>query len=298
MQRARPSSSAASQDRPYPCIIAEKFPDKCSKSFVNIEKLNEHIKRCHSPVLWCNDCFKKFNSSLSDNVLQREKEYHKDLCPGQPSQKNRDLRAKSYVIDEERYERYKKLGWKKTDVKHELNERGGKEIVSKRSWRQIRETLFPSDAVAVDESHELVARVEREPRKQIFLTQFRDAPVPTQIEINPNFRPFPTADNTSHQSTILSEVTAPLTGPTTIAFSDPGPGRDDTIKLYSGEMAQMDYLNVPTLTIQEQGTSASLTGAGQWDTGNSGMFNLDQEIILESSYWFDNYVQNDMEEET
>ncbi|KAF9766221.1 hypothetical protein IL306_001403 [Fusarium sp. DS 682] len=241
---------------------------------------------------------------MSDHVLQREKEHHEGICPKQPSSKSRALREESYVIDEARYERYKKLGWKKTDVGHKLNERGGKENVSQRSWRQIRETIFPSDVVTVDESHELVARVEREPRNEMFLTQFRNSHVPTQIEINPNSRPFLTADNTSHLSTIMSEVTAPLTGPTTIALSDPGPDvRDDTFRFHSGETTHVDYLYPPTRAVQEQGSSASLTGTGQWDTGNSGTPNfepeeidLESETYMESSYWLDSFVQNNLGE--
>ncbi|KAJ0147866.1 Uncharacterized protein HZ326_9475 [Fusarium oxysporum f. sp. albedinis] len=39
MRRATSHRGAASQERPYPCVIADRFPGKCKKSFNNIEKL-------------------------------------------------------------------------------------------------------------------------------------------------------------------------------------------------------------------------------------------------------------------
>lgn len=114
----------------------------------------------------------------------------------------------------------------------------------------------------MDESHELVARVENETRNEMFLTQFRDGDslVPTQIQMNTISQPPPTVDNTSHLSTVLSEVTAPLTGPTTIAFSDPGPdGKDDIFGF-------LPYPPVPN--VHEYESANSLTGAGKWDTSN------------------------------
>ncbi|KAF5553818.1 hypothetical protein FMEXI_2252 [Fusarium mexicanum] len=245
----------ASKEKPYPCVIADRFPGKCKRSFKNIEKLN----------------------SMSREALEREKEYHKAICPKEPSEKNKALREKAYIIDEARYELCKKLGWKQTAASHELNrETGGKECVSQRSWRQIRDTIFPSDIVTVDESQELVARVENEKRNQMFLTQFRgrDSLVPTQIEMNTISQPPPTADNTSHLSTVLSEVTAPLTGPTTIAFSDPGPdGKDDTF----------GFLPYPSLpNFQEHESANSLTGTGKWDTGN---LDLGPEPYIDFDQW-------------
>lgn len=211
---------------------------------------------------------------MSREALEREKAYHVAICPKEPSEKNKALRERAYVIDEARYELCKKLGWKQTAASHELNrETGGKECVSQRSWRQIRDTIFPADTVTVDESHELVARVENETRNQMFLTQFRgrDSLVPTQIEMNTISQPPPTADTTSLLSTVLSEVTAPLTGPTTIAFSDPGPdGKDDMFGLFP----------LPPLSnLQEYEPANSLTGTGKWDTRD-----LDPELELEMDF--------------
>ncbi|KAL9573065.1 hypothetical protein ACKAV7_002750 [Fusarium commune] len=295
MRRATSHRGAASQERPYPCVIADRFPGKCKKSFNNIEKLNEHIKRCHSPFLWCNDCLKKFNSSMSREALEREKEYHKAICPKKPSEKNKALRERSYIIDEARYERCKKLRWKQTAASHEL-ENGKKECVSQRSWRQIRDTIFPSDTVTVDESHEIVAKVENETRNEMFLAQFRDrdSHVPTQIEINQISQPPPTADNTSHLSTVLSEVTAPLTGPTTIAFSDLAPdGKDDMFGFIPREMEHLDYVLPPFPHFQEYESANSLTGTGKWDTGNLGP---EQELDMDFDQWLSKYTQNDLGE--
>ncbi|KAK2133129.1 hypothetical protein NOF04DRAFT_1175067 [Fusarium oxysporum II5] len=241
------------------------FPGKCKKSFNNIEKLN----------------------SMSREALEREKEYHKAICPKKPSEKNKALRERAYIIDEARYERCTKLGWKQTAASHELDKNNGKkECVSQRSWRQIRDTIFPNDTVTVDESHELVARVENETRNEMFLAQFQDrnSHVPTQIEISTISQPPPTADNTSHLSTILSEVTAPLTGPTTIAFSDPGPdGKDDMFGFLPREMENLDYVLPPIPNFQEYEFADSLTGTGEWDTGNPGP---EQELDMDLDQWF------------
>ncbi|KAI1012463.1 hypothetical protein LB504_013134 [Fusarium proliferatum] len=133
------------------------------------EEFQQHRKaqRCHSPLLWCNDCLKKFNSSMSRDALKREKEHHKAICPKEPSEKNKALRERTYVIDEARYELCKKLGWKQTAASHECDkETGSRECVSQRSWKQIRDTIFPNDTITVDESHELVARVEKRDEKR------------------------------------------------------------------------------------------------------------------------------------
>ncbi|KAF5711522.1 Pfs domain-containing protein [Fusarium mundagurra] len=140
----RRATQGRPQGRPYPCVVAHRYPEYCKRSFNNIEKLNEHIKRCHSPFLWCSDCLKKFNSLMSREALEREKEYHKAICPKEPSEKNKALREKAYVIDEARYELCKKLGWKLTAASHEFNKEGGIESVNQRSWRQIYATVFPT----------------------------------------------------------------------------------------------------------------------------------------------------------
>ncbi|KAF5250885.1 hypothetical protein FANTH_3939 [Fusarium anthophilum] len=149
----RATSTTRAQDKPYPCVVADRYPGKCKRSFKNIEKLNEHIRRCHNPFFWCNDCLKKFNSSMSLEALEREKGYHKAICPKEPSEKNKALWEKAYIIDEARYELFKKLGWKQTAASHELNrETGGKECVSQRSWRQIHATIFLQEPDKVPES--------------------------------------------------------------------------------------------------------------------------------------------------
>ncbi|KAH7212306.1 hypothetical protein DER44DRAFT_808117 [Fusarium oxysporum] len=226
-------------------------------------------------------------TSMSREALEREKEHHKAICPKKPSEKNKALRERAYIIDEARYERCRKLGWKQTAASHELDKNNGKkECVSQRSWRQIRDTIFPNDTVTVDESHELVARVENETRNEMFLAQFQDrnSHVPTQIEISTISQPPPTADNTSHLSTILSEVTAPLTGPTTIAFSDPGPdGKDDMFGFLPREMENLDYVLPPIPNFQEYEFADSLTGTGEWDTGNPGP---EQELDMDLDQWF------------
>ncbi|KAF5546074.1 pfs domain-containing protein [Fusarium phyllophilum] len=137
MRRAR------TQDRPYPCVVADRYPGYCKWSFNNIEKLNEHIKRVHSPALWCSDCLKKFNPAMSAAALEREKEYHAAICPKEPSDKNGALRENSFVLSQAQYDVFQKLSWKQAAVSHELGKEGGNESVAQRSWRQIRDTIFP-----------------------------------------------------------------------------------------------------------------------------------------------------------
>ncbi|KAF4493227.1 hypothetical protein FAGAP_10655 [Fusarium agapanthi] len=107
------------------------------------EELTEHLKRVHSPALWCSDCLKKFNSSLSAETLEREKQYHAAICPKEPSDKNRALRERYFLLSQARYDAFKDSRWKWTPVSQELDDDGGKESISQRQWRQIYATIFP-----------------------------------------------------------------------------------------------------------------------------------------------------------
>ncbi|PNP82722.1 hypothetical protein FNYG_03953 [Fusarium nygamai] len=46
-------------------------------------------------------------------------------------------------MSQAQYDAFKGHRWKRTSVAHELNDKGGKESVSQRKWRQIRDTIFP-----------------------------------------------------------------------------------------------------------------------------------------------------------
>ncbi|KAF4428917.1 carbohydrate-binding module family 21 [Fusarium austroafricanum] len=168
------------QQNRFPCIVAEKYPDYCKKSFVSIKKLLEHLKRCHSPLFWCKDCHQKFNSSLSDHALNLTRADHENACSKNPTKKNQKLWEQSYIIDDDQYKRLKTPGWKQTNVPRKLSDDGTKESVSRRSWRQIRETVFPT------EPRELIPTFETEERRPMFLFQFDGhSHVPTQQELDP-----------------------------------------------------------------------------------------------------------------
>jgi hypothetical protein len=228
----------------------------------------------------------KFNSSLSDQDLNSIKALHEGTCPKQPSKKNKKSKEKSYIIDEAQYERLKNPGWKQTSVPHERNEDGGKENVSERSWRQIRETIFPSTIGNV------VASAENRPKNEMFLMQFGNLHVPTQQEMNPNSLSLPTGDDTSHLSTILSAVTGPQTYPSTVAFSDPGAGSKDIYNFGLADLADQDPVYHPPPDIPEHESSSSLTGTGEWD--NLDMFNIDPEFNIESNSWLESFDQSDL----
>ncbi|KAM0287156.1 hypothetical protein ACHAO9_007916 [Fusarium lateritium] len=158
MDRANPRcQSADDRKRLFPCVVGHKFPDKCNKSFPSIEKHNAHIKRFHSPHFWCNDCFWKFNSSLSDRMLQLAKKEHEAMCLKQPSSKGRALREESYIIDEALYKRFWKREWKQTPVPYMFKEGRWKESIPQRSWRQILEMIFPSTIAAVEDKSDNLA---------------------------------------------------------------------------------------------------------------------------------------------
>ncbi|KAF4456766.1 hypothetical protein F53441_1202 [Fusarium austroafricanum] len=284
MQRNTSHRGKPPQKNRFPCIVADKYP---SFYLTNVNKTSEHLKRCHSPLFWCMGCLQKFNSSLSDHALSLTRADHK--CTKTPTKKNQDLWDKSYVIDEESYGRLKSPGWKQTSVPHEL-ENGGKERVSRRSWRQIRETIFPTPSTVVPvTTDELVPRAGSE--RPVFLGQFdRGLHVPTQQETNPTSSYFfkadlytadlLTVDSTSRVSTIMSEGTAPQTQPSTVAFSHAGAdGKENAYGFDVEETAELETSHNHFLDpLQGQLSVDSVSGAGEWGGGH-----------CESTRWIDLY---------
>ncbi|KAF4969081.1 hypothetical protein FSARC_3604, partial [Fusarium sarcochroum] len=112
----------ATREDPLLCVVGDKFPQFCDKRFPDIEKHN--------------------SSNLK--LLDVNKADHATFCAGTPSQENKERRDRCYIMSEDQYARFQSWGWRQTAVPTRLNEIGSKEATAQRSWRQIRETIFPS----------------------------------------------------------------------------------------------------------------------------------------------------------
>ncbi|CAG7562610.1 unnamed protein product [Fusarium equiseti] len=143
------SSGVGGSQNTIPCVIGDKYPEFCSKSFPTIEKHNDHLKGCHSPEYWCEACSHKFNVSLAKDSLRLAKQEHEKMCPGESSEENRELRSKTFTMSQEQIGRFNDEGWKKTRVPGLAFEDGNIESLPEQWWRQIRETIFPDSDTKV-----------------------------------------------------------------------------------------------------------------------------------------------------
>ena len=84
----------------------------------------------------------KFDVSLARQPLRLAKSEHKENdCPGESSEENRQLRSSQFVMSQEQIKRFK--SWR-TVSPPELASKDGKiETLSGRSWRRVREAIFP-----------------------------------------------------------------------------------------------------------------------------------------------------------
>ncbi|KAM0479144.1 hypothetical protein ACHAP7_005753 [Fusarium lateritium] len=255
---------------------------------------SEHIKRFHSPLFWCKVCFFKFNSSLSDKNLKLVKADHakhcKDFTP-----KRLDMWVQTYVMDEEQYDRFKR--WKQTEVPYEFNSYGGKESIPQRSWRQIRETIFPASqeiqasvlsipstsSQVNDGIQSVINLTERRSSdfRQRTISEFRSPAMdaPTRADLPPIPVSLTTADDNSWFSTPFSKMTDLQTWPSTLMDSSTGVGAQEDAQedAYScgdtyghgfGEAAEQGESSsrpAPDIS-QGQPFSNSLKGAGHWDS--------------------------------
>jgi hypothetical protein len=255
---------------------------------------SEHLKRFHSPVFWCKDCLFKFNSSLSDKHLKLAKADHMKHCTKEITSRNLDMWIQTLVMDEEQYGRFKQRKWKQTEVPYKFNSHGGKESIPQRSWRQIRETIFPtgqaSEATKLsrpptvgqvdDEIQNVINSTGRRSSdfRQRTITEFRSPAMdaPSQADLPPIPASLTTAD-TSWYSTEFSTITDPQTWPSTLMDSN---ARLDTQEdayscgdAYSygfgeaTEQGESSSRRAPD-PLQGQPFSNSLRGTGYWDARN------------------------------
>ncbi|KAM0236949.1 hypothetical protein ACHAP5_009235 [Fusarium lateritium] len=202
-------------------------------------------------------------------------------------------------MDEEQYDRFKLRRWKQTDVPYQFNSHGGRESIPQRSWRQIRETIFPtsqeSEATALsrlptfgqvnDEIQSVINSTERRPSdfRQRTIIEFSSPAMdaPTRADPSPIPASLTTADDTSWLSTDFSAMTDPQTWASTLMDSSTGVGvqEDAQEDVYScgdpysydfGEAAEHGESSsrpAPDIS-QGQLFSNYLEGAGDWDSHN------------------------------
>ncbi|QPC73036.1 hypothetical protein HYE68_003788 [Fusarium pseudograminearum] len=141
----------ATPDRSFPCVVADQHSEYCDKSFPTIWKHNEHLKRCHSPVYWCEKCLYKFNTSLPEGSLELIKAGHdKNECKGKPSPDSLLAWSGHWIMDQDQYHRFKVVGWRHTHVPNPIFINGKKEPKPMTSWRRIRETIFPGSSIELN----------------------------------------------------------------------------------------------------------------------------------------------------
>ncbi|KAH7465107.1 hypothetical protein FOMA001_g16970 [Fusarium oxysporum f. sp. matthiolae] len=217
------SQHSSPQKDDFLCVVAAKFPDICDKRFPDISKHNEHLKRYHSPMNWCKDCLHKLTGSLTEDALAIEMAAHKKSCTKEPSEKNKLNWGEHYIIDEGRWADFKTQGWKKTDVPTIFDQNGRAETISRRSWRQISEIIFPSrptDTLPLAPCRESIppppplptvpdpAEVQYAPRPG--LAPIQDQPPPRTAGMLPGV-----AELTSGVSPYITSAAVPNIGPIT-----------------------------------------------------------------------------------
>ncbi|KAF4950540.1 hypothetical protein FSARC_13163 [Fusarium sarcochroum] len=294
----RRGAASSSKENIFRCVIGDKFSKFCDKSFPNIEKHNEHLKRFHSPIFWCKQCLHKFNSSSTDKLLRLDRTDHARNCPGKPSPKNKERRDRCYVMSEEQYNRFKSRKWKQTSVLVQRNQNGGKESLPQKSWRQIRETIFPGTATSGGESsatqaappsagqssQEIMAFLETRSSDVMprLITQFGSPALyfsPQQVELDRI-----SGTNTTKLSTAFSELTNPLTRPSTLDCSYSYVGTDvpgDTDSFGIGGAAEQETLSSRAYNLPEgDQPSDSVFGTGQWEDSNTTWPPIDERYLI------------------
>ncbi|PCD21329.1 hypothetical protein AU210_016295 [Fusarium oxysporum f. sp. radicis-cucumerinum] len=128
------------------CVVADNLPRFCDKSFSNISQHNQHLSRYHSPMYWCKDCLHKLQSNLGKDTLANEMAAHKESCPKEPSETNKPNRQQHYIINDGLWKAFQDREWRGIGVPETLDENGHREpiSISRRSWKQISELIFPS----------------------------------------------------------------------------------------------------------------------------------------------------------
>lgn len=254
---------------------------------------SEHVKRFHSPAFWCKDCLFKFNSSLSDKHLKLAKDDHAQHCTKRFTSRSLDVWIQTHVMSEEQYDRFKQRRWKQTEVLSQPNIHGGRLSISQRSWRQIRETIFPTaQAIEATELSRLptVGQVDdgiqnvinstgrrSSDFRQMTITEFSSPTMDAPSQANLPPIPASLTTDTSWLSTEFSTLTDPQTWPSTLMSSHAGVDTQEDVyscgDAYSYDFGEAtDYGESSSRRApdpsQGQPFSNSLRGAGFWDAAD------------------------------
>jgi hypothetical protein len=303
------TATSSCSDRSFLCVVAEQHHEYCDKSFSTIERhklvnsighciagstnnsISEHIKRCHSLDYWCEKCLQKFNTSLPKKNLGHAKKEHKKECKRKPSPENVDIWNGHYILDQEQYHRFKVVGWRNTPVPNPIFINGKKETVPRRSWRKIRETIFPGSEIELNiepvapyrSAEDVVAIVGS--RRSAIMPQYTDVPAPsTDLSQMSRLMPISPSMTTymSYPSTQLSWETDSQTLPSSHVLSYSGTdGQQETHGIEFGNLAGPEYSFPQLRALEEyQGpqSSESLSGAGGW------LPPLPHEVLMDGDY--------------
>ncbi|KAM0550590.1 hypothetical protein ACHAPJ_008848 [Fusarium lateritium] len=286
---------------PIPVSLVNLFTrDSANKN------VSEHLKRFHSPIFWCKQCLHKFNSSWTEKVLSLDRADHDRNCPGTPSLKNQERKDGCYVMSDDQYNRFESRKWKKTIVPVQPNDNGEKESLPQKSWRQIRETIFPTifptiattrvestatqaaPTQAGQSPQEIVAFLETRSSDVMprLITQFgspasyASPQAPEQDRVSGTNT---TTEDFSQLPTLFSEPTNPPTRPSTLNYAysysgTDGPGDTDSYGI--GGVAEPEPLpNRARDLPEEDQLFPSVFGAGQWGNDNT-LGPIDERYII------------------
>lgn len=132
-------------------------------------------------------------------------------------------------MDEDKYERFKNKGWKSTKVPEKLNNDGTRETGPQRSWRQIRETIFPTlSSGAVDGRYVDDFTMMGSPTKVLEKSTFGGGPSSSNDQLPQNEYPH----MQSHEASSVRHSLFPSVHSGEIASAKPQSGAPHTDSAY------------------------------------------------------------------
>lgn len=114
------------------------------KTYPDIQRLNEHLKRVHSRQFWCSGCYYKFNI-CSDKDIEVLKRNHEDSCGTVSVTQERLDFINRVVMTEIQYNSW--LNWKKIVVPLRETKGKVKEKKAYHTWRKIYSCLYPGMSI-------------------------------------------------------------------------------------------------------------------------------------------------------
>ncbi|RFN52382.1 tea/atts transcription factor activity protein family [Fusarium flagelliforme] len=121
MKAGSPSEALRSQFL-FPCVIGDRHPEFCNEALPTIEEHNQPLRLAKS-------------------------EHEKEKCPGETSKENRQLRSKYFLLSQEQSERFR--SWRNIPLPELAHEDDSPETLPEKSWRRIREAIFPGSGAQV-----------------------------------------------------------------------------------------------------------------------------------------------------